>query len=397
MFISKIGGNFYNEIGYENYSSLTQLFIANSLAGLARINDNHAHLCGTGIGDGCFVNPLFHMITHPKKYIHYKVFESACGLSKCEEEKKSEEYIKRLENLIDDVSNITKNAIPYKMTLLAMDYWYDEDGLKREDKTAISCPSEYVIDTCNKNPKNFSPCVSVHPYRKDALEVLDKYGRSGISVVKWLPNSMNIDMNSDKLIPYYDVMRNHNMKLLAHVGDEHSVDCGHMNNTFGNPLLLRKPLECGVKIVAAHCASEGKNIDFESDEKCKVDNFDLFMRLMNDSRYDGKLFADVSAMIGFKRLGTPLDTAITDKKLQSRLLFGSDYPVPCLNIVVNLSMLEKYGYINSDEGNTLREIYYYNPLLFNFVTFRTLKKEHPDTKEICKFSNEVFENSIHDL
>jgi hypothetical protein len=36
----------------------------------------------------------------------------------------------------------------------------------------------------------FLPCVSVHPYRKDALEELEKYAAQGVHLVKWLPNSM---------------------------------------------------------------------------------------------------------------------------------------------------------------------------------------------------------------
>lgn len=396
---TKIGGNFYDDVGFSNFSPLTQLFISDSLEKLEYINDNHAHLCGVGKGDGCFVNPLFHTLTHPKKYAHYKVFESACGVSKYDECVKSKQYIERVKTLIFDIRNInpSKNVVPYQMTLLALDYWYDEDGTKREDKTAISCSNEYVMSTCATNPEYFKPCISIHPYRKDALETLDKYAKIGVKVIKWLPNSMNIDVSSDKLIPFYDAIKNNDMKLLVHVGHEHSVDCGYIENKFGNPLLLRKPLSEGVKIVAAHCASEGTNIDFESEGLKYVDNFDLFMRLANDSKYDGKLFADVSAMIGFKRLGKPVDTILLNNKLQNKLLFGSDYPVPCINMVVNVSMLEKYEYITSEESAILREIYQYNPLLFNLITFRSLKKKDIETGEIKMLSNEIFKRDIHSL
>lgn len=395
---SKLGGNFYNDVGFMYFSPRTQMFILDELEGLTNINDNHAHLCGVGKGDGCFINPMFYMLRHPKKYIHYKVFESACGVGGYTEDAKSKQYIERIKTLIFDIRNMdsAKHTINYRMTLLAMDDWYDIDGTKREDKTAISCSNEYIMSTCASNPEYFKPCVSIHPYRKDALETLDKYAKVGINVVKWLPNSMNIDMSSDKLIPFYDAMRNNNMKLLVHVGHEHSVDCGYINNDFGNPLLLRKPLSAGVKVVAAHCASEGTNFDFETNKR-GVDNFDLFMRLMNEPAYDGKLFADVSAMIGFKRLGKPVDTVLLNDKLHKRLLFGSDYPVPCINMVVNVSMLEKYEYVTSEESSILREIYQYNPLLFNLITFKTLKKRDPDTNEIKKLPNEIFERDIHSL
>lgn len=51
-------------------------------------------------------------------------------------------------------------------------------------------------------------------------------------------------------------------------------------------------------------------------------------------------------------------------------MFGSDYPVPCINMVVQTSALVKWGYITQEERALLNEIYDFNPLLFDFV--RTL-------------------------
>lgn len=52
-------------------------------------------------------------------------------------------------------------------------------------------------------------------------------------------------------------MRSLGMVLLTHTGVEHSVDFAYHNDELGNPLLLRAPLDAGVKVIAAHCASEG--------------------------------------------------------------------------------------------------------------------------------------------
>jgi mannonate dehydratase len=40
--------------------------------------------------------------------------------------------------------------------------------------------------------------------------------------------------------------------------------------------------------------------------------------------------------------------------------------------------LVRRGYITADEGESLKEIYQYNPLLFDFTLKRTLK--HPETR-----------------
>ena len=49
------------------------------------------------------------------------------------------------------------------------------------------------------------------------------------------------------------------MILLVHVGEEHSVDAGFLDNSLGNPLKLIPALDIGVRIIAAHLASEGHN------------------------------------------------------------------------------------------------------------------------------------------
>jgi len=56
-----------------------------------------------------------------------------------------------------------------------------------------------------------------------------------------------------------------------------------------------------------------------------------------------------------------------------RLVNGSDYPLPAVDILIWTRPLVKQGYINSSEGESLKEIYDYNPLLFDFVLKRTLK------------------------
>ncbi len=59
--------------------------------------------------------------------------------------------------------------------------------------------------------------------------------------------------------------------------------------------------------------------------------------------------------------------------LHERLVNGSDYPLPAVNLLIRTRPLVKQGYINADEADSLKEIYDYNPLLFDFVLKRTLK------------------------
>src|SRR6185295_1180002 len=102
-------------------------------------------------------------------------------------------------------------------------------------------------------------------------------------------------------------------------------------------------------------------------------NFDLFLRLMSEKRYEGLLFADISAMTQFNRSGEPLSTVLAREDLHARLVNGSDYPLPAINALIRTRPLARAGYIDESEREPLREIYGFNPLLFDFTLKRRLR------------------------
>jgi len=271
-----------------------------------------------------------------------------------------------------------------------MDCWYDVDGSCQNDKTGLYVPNEYIAQIVDEFPDCFEGCMSVHPYRQDSLVEMEKWALRGFRMVKWLPNSMGMDPSHEKCGPYYDKMRELGLVLLTHVGAEHSVDVGGVIQEYGNPLLLRSPLNKGVKVIAAHCASEGKNRDLDDPSKPYLSNFQLLYRLMNDPRYDDLLFADVSSMTAFLRVGEPLSTMLEREDLHHRLIQGSDYPVPAINLVVWTWLLVYYGFITNHERQLLNEIYSVNPVLFDFVCKRTIKS--PANHK--KFSPCVFTHNL---
>lgn len=78
-------------------------------------------------------------------------------------------------------------------------------------------------------------------------------------------------------------------------------------------------------------------------------------------------------MTQFNRSGKPLRTMLAREDLHDRVVNGSDYPLPAVNLLIRTRPLVKQGYINPSEAESLKEIYDYNPLLFDFVLKRTLK------------------------
>ena len=167
--------------------------------------------------------------------------------------------------------------------------------------------------------------------------------------------------------------------LLSHGGEEKAVEAEE-DQKLGNPLLLRRPLDAGVKVIVAHCAGLGDNEDLDDSQHRRLPNFDLFLRLMADKRYEGLVFADISAMTQVNRCGNPLTTILKREDLHERLVNGSDYPLPAINALIRTRSLVKQGYITGEERACLNEIYDYNPLLFDFVLKRTMKLPGTQTR-----------------
>ena len=142
----------------------------------------------------------------------------------------------------------------------------------------------------------------------------------------------------------------------------------------GNPLLLRRALEHGVRVIVAHCASLGSNIDIDRGPNGpKVANFALFTRMMEVPEYEGRLFGEISAMTQLNRVGLPLETVITRQEWHARLINGSDYPLPVVMPLFSSRYLAQQSYISEAQAKVLVELRRYNPLLYDFVLKRMLR------------------------
>jgi uncharacterized protein len=330
-----------------------------------RLIDHHTHVAGLGVGGtNAFVNPKMRSWAHPFHHLKFKVYLSAAGVE--DVGRADAELIQRLVNLIKHIEHHGKHR------LLAFDKNYQPDGSVNLEKTEFYVSNEYVFALAEQYPDLFVPNISVNPYRLDAVQELEKWAARGARIVKWLPNAMGIDPSDPHCDVFYQKMTELDLILLSHGGEEKAVEAEE-DQKLGNPLLLRRALDHGVKVIVAHCAGLGENQDLDSPSQKRVPNFDLFMRLMGEERYEGLLFGEISAMTQFNRIGNPLTTILQREDLHERLLNGSDYPLPAINVLIRTRPLVKGGYITASERDSLNEIYDYNPLLFDFVLKRTIK------------------------
>ena len=72
--------------------------------------------------------------------------------------------------------------------------------------------------------------------------------------IKWLPGAMGINPASPLCDRFYDAMVKQDIPILTHAGAEHAVDVPD-DKKYENPLLFRRALEKGVRVIFAHCAT----------------------------------------------------------------------------------------------------------------------------------------------
>jgi predicted TIM-barrel fold metal-dependent hydrolase len=338
--------------------------------------DHHVHLLGMGTNDtGTWVHPKMLSWRHPVARIKALAYLSGARVD--EDARADEQYVGRLLDL-------ARNASAGRLMLLGFDYRYDPEGNRDSERSEFFTPNRYVVQLAADHPELFLPAISVHPHRADALEALHGWADEGVRLVKWLPNAMGIDASSEAHDAYYRALVERNMVLLTHVGEEQAVEAEE-DQKLGNPLLFRRPLDLGVTVVMAHAASLGTNEDLDHPGETRT-NFELFLRLMDEPRYDGLLYGEISAITQVNRLPEPLVALLARSDLHGRLINGSDYPLPAINSVIMTRALVWHGLLTPEERDALNEIYDYNPLLFDYAVKRTVR--HPETG--ARFPVDVF-------
>jgi uncharacterized protein len=331
----------------------------------AQLWDCHVHIAGVGDGNtGVWLTPQMSSLFHPWQNLQRRFYLNAS----CTEREGSvdEDFVRRLLQCLDV---FPRGA---KAMLLAFDFNYDESGARREDLSSFFIPNAYAADVAQRFPDRFEWICSIHPYRADALDQLDWSVRHRARAVKWLPSAMGMDPASPKCDRFYQALARLNLPLLTHAGEEQAIAGGSMAE-LNNPLRLRRPLDQGVRVIVAHCASLGKNIDIDGGANGpRLPGFELFERLMGESRYDGRLFGEISAVIQTNRIDSALAALIRHTEWHPRLINGSDYPLPGVVPIVSLRRFVRQRFLTEVQTRVLSEIRHYNALLFDFVLKRSL-------------------------
>ncbi len=236
--------------------------------------------------------------------------------------------VKRMHNLLpretavsaDDEINrmvrnwITESKVDY-VVLLALDGVYGRDGRQDLEHTKVIASNDFVAELADSHAKLLFG-ASIHPFRKDALEELDRVVQRGACLIKWLPSVQNIAPDDPLCFPFYERMAHYGIPLLSHTGIEHTL--AEFDDSLNDPERLREALERGVTVIAAHCGT------------CMFlyerSYFNQWMRLAKEHE---KFFGDLSAF-ALPLHGGPLRRILNDSELLSKVLYGSDFPLPAM-------------------------------------------------------------------
>jgi mannonate dehydratase len=341
-----------------------------------RVWDVHVHLIGTGdSGQGPWLShhawsPL-HPVTVGRRLL---LTNAACAARGAVDRS----FVARLEQLA--------HGLPrgVKLMLLAFDYHRDGEGRPVPERSPFHTPDAYAAAVAARVPERFEWIASIHPARPDCVEALGAARLAGARAVKWLPNGMGIDPASPRCDRFYEALARSGMPLLTHAGDEAAVDAGSQD--LGNPLRLRRPLDHGVRVIVAHCATLGSGVDLDKGRHGPaVRNFELFARLMDEPRYGARLHGDLSAIVQRNRAGDALPALLRRADWHGRLLWGSDYPLPGVMPLISVAGLSERGWLPASEVPVIVEIRRHNPVLFDLVLKRRLAFEG------ARFAPQVFE------
>ena len=263
--------------------------------------DAHVHVVGTGSGGtGCWLRVGFWrrpMVAFMLRHAGLPAAVLRTGLDAF--------YVQRL---LEMVRTSSLGAV----VLLAQDLARDEKGLPLARGGIFHVPNEYVLRLAREHPE-FLPAVSVHPARPDSFEELERCLEGGAVMMKCLPNCQNINCNDRRFTRFWERMAAAGLPLLAHTGGEHTLPV--VRPEYSDPRILALPLECGVKVIAAHCATKSGLSDPEY--------FHIFEGM---TRRFEHFYGDNSAFTVPIR-GRRVRECLKEPLVQ-RMIHGSDFPVP---------------------------------------------------------------------
>jgi uncharacterized protein len=224
------------------------------------------------------------------------------GVDPADPEASNRLYVERLRAALEGSKTVDR------CVLLAL----DKNAV--EARTHFYVSNDNVLRLAKERPDRFLAGVSINPARPDAIDELARCAEAGAALVKVLPNTQGFDPAQPGFIPFYRALARHRLPLLSHVGYEFSL-VGE-DQSVGEPLRLRRALDEGVTVIAAH----GGGIGLPFSRR-------YFGDMLTLVRLYPRFFTDAAA-VSFPNRRQTLKFFRDHPEVHDRILFGTDYPLP---------------------------------------------------------------------
>lgn len=326
-----------------------------------KVWDSHVHLVGTGdSASGVWFNPNMDSLWHPVLNIQKQFYMNGVCAEKGNVDASS---VARL------IALNAEMPAGFKSMLFAFDWHRDAQGKALAEQSIFYISNDYASKLAKAHPQHFEWVASIHPYRADAIDALEQAKAEGTRAIKWLPSGMGIDPASAKCDAFYNKAAQLKLPIISHTGRESAVQGG--DQSFGNPLKMRRALDAGVRVVLAHCASDGEDMDLDHGNRL-VSSFKLFERLMDAPEYQSLVYGEISAITLINHAWV-IHSLLERTDWHGRLLNGSDYPLPAIFPLTNTRQLQQLNLLEAEHLPFLQALKHYHPLMFDFAVKRLMR------------------------
>lgn len=263
--------------------------------------DSHVHLIGIETdATGCWLHPAKRRGWLAWLIRRWQGLPAHClksGLEHC---------------LLERIQAHLQSAPGLHIVLLPLDWARNGQGHPQRDKTDLYVPNDFAQQAAATHPRLYAG-ASIHPFRPDAIDELHRVAEAGAVLVKWLPVSQGFRPDDPRCLPFFDTLTKLGLPLLVHTGSEGATRL--LVPEANDPLCLRPALEAGVTVIAAHAGMS--SLPHEPDRFCAWRS--LLTTYPN-------LYGDTAAWFALRTLRAK--RVLRDELACSRLLHGSDWPVP---------------------------------------------------------------------
>jgi len=241
-----------------------------------------------------------------------------------------------------------------RVVLLAMDAVHDDTGRprgparrRRDFGTDLYVSNEFVRDMCRRHPDRLLFGASIHPYRGNALALLDDVAAAGAVLVKWLPVVQNIDARDPRTVAYLRRCAELCMPLLVHYGPEFTLGTSRPDAADPAPMLetlrsLRRQLVMPTVIVA-HLATP-LLWPFTP-----AVHFHTLVEALTGEFADAPLYADIAALASPSKAHW-LAKILDMPALWPKLVHGSDFPIPAVPRMFRRRLGTSYAAVITEEN-----------------------------------------------